>query len=182
MFAGNIGDAQDFPTILAAASKLRERADIHWLIVGDGRALDFVRAEIGRLGLDRTVFLLGRHPLERMPAFFAQADALLVTLRKEPIFAMTVPGKVQSYLAAGRAVVAMLDGEGAEVVRRADAGLTCPSGDASALAHCVLEMANLSPQQRQAMGRRGKAHASEVFDRDTLVTTLESWLATMPRP
>ena len=61
--------------------------------------------------------MLGRHPLERMPSFYQHADALLVSLKDEPIFAMTIPGKLQSYLAAGIPIVAMLNGEGSEVVQ-----------------------------------------------------------------
>jgi glycosyltransferase involved in cell wall biosynthesis len=182
MFAGNVGEAQDFPTILAAAAALRDRTDIHWLIVGDGRALPSVRADIERLGLEKTVFLLGRHPLQRMPSFFAAADAMLVTLKKEPIFAMTVPGKLQSYLAAGRPVIAMLDGEGADVVRAAGAGLSCAAGDAEGLARIVLEMSRVDPARREAMGRGGKGHAQTHFDRDTLIGTLEGWLSSLQRP
>ena len=81
--AGAIGDAQDFPAILAAAEALKHRADIRWLVVGDGRAAEWVRSEITRRGLERCVHMLGRHPLERMPAFFRGASALLA-LRPTP--------------------------------------------------------------------------------------------------
>ncbi len=176
MFAGNIGEAQDFPAILAAAARLRHRPDIRWLIVGDGRAAPAVRAEIERLDLGGLVHLLGRHPLERMPAFFAGADALLVSLKREPIFAMTIPGKVQSYLAAGRPIVAMLDGEGAEVVARSGAGLACPAGDDLALAECVRRLAELPACERTRMGHQGRAFARSAFDRDHLLAQLEGWL------
>ena len=69
-----------------------------------------------------------------MPSFFRAADALLVTLKKDPIFAMTIPGKVQSYLAAGVPLLGMLDGEGARVIEKAEAGLTCPAGGGAELA------------------------------------------------
>src|SRR5690606_32673198 len=108
-----------------AAESLRERRDIRWLIVGDGRAAGWVAAEVERRGLAGNVLLLGRHPLEAMPAFFKHADALLVSLKNEPVFALTVPGKLQSYLASGLPVVAMLNGEPADVVRTSGGGLTC---------------------------------------------------------
>jgi glycosyltransferase involved in cell wall biosynthesis len=72
------------------------------LIVGDGRQAAWIREQIEARGLQHTVFMLGRHPLERMPEFFKGADALIVSLRAEPIFAMTIPGKVSAYLSAGR--------------------------------------------------------------------------------
>jgi colanic acid biosynthesis glycosyl transferase WcaI len=177
MFAGNIGEAQDFPAVLAAAAHLRHRTDICWLIVGDGRAAPAVRAEIERLDLGGRVHLLGRHPLERMPAFFAEADALLVSLKREPIFAMTVPGKVQSYLAAGRPIVAMLDGEGARIVEESGAGYAAPAGDAAALARAVGRLMDQPAPARQAMGQAGRAYAMREFDRAALVSALERWLA-----
>ena len=94
LFAGNIGDAQDFPAILEAAEALRDEPNLRWLIVGDGRAAAWVRSEITRRNLTDCVILLGRHPIERMPSFFRAASALLVTLKEDPIFAMTIPGKV----------------------------------------------------------------------------------------
>lgn len=177
MFAGNIGEAQDFPSVLAAAQRLSDRADICWLIVGDGRAAQSARAEVVRLGLQSRVHFLGRHPLERMPEFFAGADAMLVSLKREPIFAMTVPGKIQSYLAAGRPIIAMLDGEGARAVQEAGAGLSCPAGDAEALADCVQRMAALGPEERMRMGLSGRAFARKNFDREWLIQQLDVWLS-----
>ncbi|WP_457393748.1 glycosyltransferase family 4 protein [Roseateles sp. P5_E1] len=176
MFAGNIGDAQDFPAILAAAETMRERRDVHWLVVGDGRAAEWVRDEIARRQLGDTVFMLGRHPLERMPSFFKGADALLVSLKAEPIFAMTIPGKVSAYLSAGKPLLAMLDGEGAKVVEEAGAGLTCPASDSAALAHQVSLLASMSEQERLAMGLKARAYCRSQFHRDTLIGQLEQWL------
>lgn len=179
MFAGNIGEAQDFPAVLAAAERLRERASIRWLIVGDGRAATWVADEIKARGLSDAVLMLGRHPVERMPAFFRHADALLVSLKDEPIFAMTIPGKLQSYLAAGVPVVAMLNGEGAALVRDSGAGLACAAGDSSGLAEAVLKLADLSPSERAAMGQRGVALYAREFERGLLMDRLESWLGSL---
>jgi len=176
LFAGNIGEAQDFPAILDAAEALRHRADIRWLIVGDGRAAEWVRAEIGRRGLEEAVRMLGRHPIERMPAFFRGGDALLVTLKSDPVFAMTIPGKVQTYLATGLPLIGMLDGEGARVIEEAGAGFVCPSGDGRALANRVARLAELPPGERVAMGARGVAYSQREFDRDRLLTQLEGWM------
>jgi colanic acid biosynthesis glycosyl transferase WcaI len=176
LFAGNIGDAQDFPAILDAAQALRARADIHWLIVGDGRAADWVRAEIARRGLGGTVFMLGRHPLERMPEFFKGSDVLLASLRAEPIFAMTIPGKVSAYLTAGKPMLAMLDGEGARVVVEAGAGLAVPAGDGRALAGAVEQLAGMDAAMREAMGQRARSYCQREFHRASLISQLEHWL------
>lgn len=176
MFAGNIGDAQDFPSILAAANILRDRADIRWLIVGDGRAADDVRREIEQLGLQDRVVMLGRHPIEKMPSFFRVASALLVSLKAEPVFAMTIPGKVQSYLAAGLPILGMLDGEGARVIEESGAGYACGAGNSQMLAQHVETLAAANCAQRDEMGRRGRSYCRHEFDRTTLVSRLEGWL------
>ncbi len=179
MFAGNIGDAQDFPAILAAAESLKSYAHIRWLIVGDGRVASWVADEIKRRDLQDCVLMLGRHPVERMPSFFKQANALLVSLKDEPIFSMTIPGKLQSYLAAGIPVVAMLNGEGAAVVNNSQSGLTCAAGDHVGLAGAVLKLSEMTPEAREAMGRNGMTASSHEFDRGTLMNQLEEWLEKM---
>lgn len=179
MFAGNVGEAQDFPAILAAAESLRGREELRWLIVGDGRAMSMVREEIARRGLQDRVFLLGRHPAERMAAFFVAADALLVSLRAHPVFAMTIPGKVQTYMAAGVPLLGMLDGEGARVIAESGAGLVCPSGDATGLAARVEELLAMDPQVRAQMGRAGQAYCQREFGRDPVISRLEQVLVEM---
>jgi len=175
MFAGNIGAAQDFETIIAAADRRRNEKDIHWVIVGDGRLQPWVEREIERRGLRGTVHLLGRHPVQSMPRFFALADVMLVTLKDDPIFALTVPSKVQSYLACGRPLLAALDGEGARVIGEAGAGLAVKAGDAVALADAVLKFYRMPVPEREAMGRRGRDYFARHFERSLLISRLETW-------
>ena len=93
MYAGNIGAAQDFPTILAAAELSSTKSAIHWVILGEGRMRDWVEEEMRRRGLQANVHLLGQRPPERMPRYFAHADVLLATLRREPILRIQFPRK-----------------------------------------------------------------------------------------
>lgn len=176
LFAGNIGEAQDFPAILAAAERLKNYSNIRWLIVGDGRMAEWVAEEIKTRGLEACVLMLGRYPVERMPSFFKHADALLVSLKDEPIFALTIPGKLQSYLAAGIPVLAMLNGEGAEVVAKCGAGLTCRAGDHKALSEAVLKLSDMSIDERSDMGMKGVALSKNEFGREKLIGQLEVWL------
>ncbi|OJY24336.1 glycosyltransferase family 4 protein [Pandoraea sp. 64-18] len=176
LFAGNVGDAQDFGTILDAAEKTAHLPDIVWNIVGDGRRSEWVAAEVARRGLTNCR-LLGRHPLEAMPGVFAQADCLLVTLKRDPVFSLTIPGKLQSYLSFGKAVVAALDGEGARVVTESGAGEVCAAGDARGLADAVLRLAAMSEAERQDLGQRGKAYFNAHFEREMLLDRLTSWMS-----
>ena len=176
MFAGNVGAAQDFATILAAAEQLKEYADIHWIIIGDGRMLPWVRGEVEKRGLNKAFHLLGRFPVERMPRFFCLADALLVTLLDQPIFSSTIPSKIQSYMACGKPIIAALAGEGAAVVREAGAGLAVPPEKAEHLAEAILSLYRMTETQRQAMGRKGRKYFLEHFERKTLLAKLNGWI------
>jgi colanic acid biosynthesis glycosyl transferase WcaI len=175
VFAGNIGAAQGFAAILEGAELTREQKDIHWILVGDGRLADWVHSEIQSRQLQDTVHTPGSFPLDSMPALFEQADTLLVSLRPDPIFSLTIPAKIQSYLACGRPIIGMLDGEGAEVLRASGAALVGPAGDANALARNILTLKNMSPGCRKTMGTLGRRYYLDHFERDRLVTELEKW-------
>jgi colanic acid biosynthesis glycosyl transferase WcaI len=176
LFAGNIGEAQDLSAVLDAVESLKHNTSIRWLIVGDGRKSDWLKAEVERRDLQDSVLLLGRFPVKRMPSFYVHADALLVSLKKDPVFSMTMPGKIQSYLMAGIPLVGMLDGEGAKVITEANAGLVCAAGDAGGLAAAILELANMSADQRHQLGLNGRAFAQKEFGRDLLMDRLEALL------
>lgn len=176
MFAGNLGEAQDLGSIVEAANLCRDRGNIRWLLVGDGRARAGAEARVAELGLQEHVFFLGRHPSHRMPEFFAGADALLVALRDERIFSLTVPSKIQSYLAAQRPVLAMLNGEGARVVCESGGGMVVPASDAQGLADAARAMSALSREERANMAARGRAYADAQFDRSRLVDRLVGWI------
>jgi len=177
VFAGNIGEAQDMPAVLDAAERLKDNASIRWVIVGDGRKSDWLQAEVARRGLVKQVLLPGRFPVERMPSFYAHADALLVSLKRDPVFSMTIPGKVQSYLMAGIPLLGMLDGEGAAVIRDAQAGLTCEAGDGAGLAQAVLALAAMATAERHQMGLNGREYAQREFGRAQLMDRLDALLA-----
>ena len=176
MFAGNIGVTQSFETILGAAERLKKHREIHWVILGDGRRRDWVQARVRELGLENQVHLLGKRPLESMPRYFSLADALLVSLRRELLFSLTIPSKVQSYLASGRPVIAALDGEGARVIEESGGGLTVPAEDPDALAQAVLTLYKTPKEKLEEMGRRGRAYFEERFEREKLLNRLEGWM------
>ena len=176
LFAGNIGRAQDIPTILLAAEKLKQEMDIHWVILGDGPMRSWAEEKIRARGLEKTVHLLGRYPEQAMPRFFSLADALLVTLKKDPVFSITIPSKIQSYLACGRPIVAALDGEGARVIDESGGGLTVPAGDAVGLAEVVMKMYRMPKSELESMGRLSREYSEVHFERNTLLDKLERWM------
>lgn len=178
VYAGNIGAAQDFPAIVQAAELVAKKCpSIRWVVAGDGRMAGWVREEIDRRGLSTYFDFLGQLPPESMPALFASADALLVALRQDPVFALTIPGKVQSYLASGTPVLAMLDGEGANLIMESGGGFACPAGDSAALAELVVRFSELSVEDRAEMGQRASAYAYREFGRNRLFDRLDGWFS-----
>ena len=173
MFTGNIGASQDFGTVLSVAERLKEHKDIHFVIVGNGRAREWVEQQIVERGLNETVHCVGSYPLEAMPATFAKADVLFAALKDEPIFALTVPAKIQAYMSSGKPIISMINGEAMELVREVGCGMAVAAEDSKAFADAVLQMSQLSQSEREQMGNRGREFASNNFDFTKQMTLLE---------
>lgn len=172
VFTGNIGEAQDFDSILKAAELTKELEDIKWIIIGDGRKRSYVEKKIVELGIANTFFLLGRYPLETMPTFLNKADVLLTTLKDEYIFSLTIPSKVQSYMAFGKPIIAMLNGIGSDIINDARCGYTVKAGDYESLAAKV-KHAYMEPQATLLeMGDNGQKYYKSCFSKDKLIDYL----------
>ena len=170
MFAGNIGAAQSIPTILNAAKLLQDRTELRWHIVGDGSELDHSRKLAADLGLDNVIFY-GRRPLEEMPKFYAMADAMLLTLTADPFISMTLPGKVQTYMAAGKPIIAAADGEIANVLKKASCGFCAKAENPQDLADAVL--AFLNSADRSQLGANAREYYLNHFTRGKFMDNLE---------
>jgi lipopolysaccharide/colanic/teichoic acid biosynthesis glycosyltransferase/glycosyltransferase involved in cell wall biosynthesis len=160
VFAGTMGAAQSLGTVLDAAALLRARTDVRFVLIGGGILVDELRARAEELGLDNVLFL-PRRPSSEIGEVLAMADALLVHLKDNPLFEITVPSKTQAYLRAGRPVLMGVRGDAAELVERAGGGVAFAPDDAEALAAAVTALAALPAEERDAMGRRGAAFYDE---------------------
>jgi glycosyltransferase involved in cell wall biosynthesis len=120
--------------------------------------------------------LPGRFPMQTMPGLMQKASSLLVSLKDEPIFAATVPNKVQAYLAAGRPILACLNGEGARLVEDAGAGITVVAEDAQGLADAVLRLYRMPVEKRAELGANGRRYFNEHFDHNRLLDDLIGYL------
>ncbi|MEC5325676.1 glycosyltransferase family 4 protein [Aurantimonas sp. A3-2-R12] len=170
VFAGNLGSVQALDTILDSAEQISD-PNIRIVLVGTGSRSNWLRSEVTRRGL-RNVELAGRFPAEAMPGIFAQASALLVTLNRADNLSRTIPSKIPSYLAAARPVIACLDGEGADVIREAGAGLTVPAEDAKALASAIIALKQMPEDRRAAMAQAGRAYFDRYLAPDKLALAL----------
>jgi len=176
VFTGNIGSQQDPEIILAAAELLRNIPNIHWVIVGEGRLREWVANEIQKRHLSQTCHLVDWLAPERMPVLYALADALLVTLSPSCISGLTIPSKLQCYLACGRPIVGAVDGESKRIIDESGAGLATCSGNLQGLANAVLCLYGMSPQQRQSMGQAARTYYEEHFEWENLLRSLDAYL------
>ncbi|MCA0035322.1 glycosyltransferase family 4 protein [Mesorhizobium sp. B263B2A] len=156
VFAGNLGTAQALDTVLDAASLIQD-PDIRVVLVGSGSRSGWLAQQIEMRRLSNVV-LAGRFPPEAMPSILTQASALLVTLNRSAALSLTIPSKIPSYLSAGRPILACLDGEAAELVQDANAGLAVPAGDPIKLARAIVQLKNMPEEERETMGASGRQY------------------------
>lgn len=158
LFAGNMGYAQALDTVIGAAERLkRDAPNIRFTMIGGGTEVDRLRTASQAAGCDNIRFLPPRAAADMGPVF-AEADALLVHLRDDPLFSITIPSKTQAYLAIGRPVLMGVRGDAADLVEAAGAGVPFAPEDPDALADAAIALARLTPDERAAMGLAGRRY------------------------
>lgn len=172
IFAGNIGEAQDFDSILMAA-QLTLSDGINWILIGDGRKSDWIKNEIESRQLSN-VYMLGRYPMNKMPLFFELADAMLVSLKEDPVLSFTVPAKIQAYMASGQIILGMLNGEGNTLINESGCGIAVAAGDYHSLARAVSKIKNMPHESKRQMKIRSLAFYEENFSKRMLFDELEA--------
>ena len=134
--------------------------------------MDVFLEQIKELNLEETFHMLGRFPLVDMPYFFSLADIMLVSLKDEEIFSLTIPSKIQSYMATGKPILSMLNGVGNKIIKDSDSGFTANAGDYEKLAENVLIAYNSSADDLFHKGQNGKSFYEKEFDKQTIIDKL----------
>lgn len=152
LFAGNIGKAQALDTVLNAAALLQQRGSrVCWVMLGGGVEVKRLKAEATQRQLSNVVFLPAV-PMAEVGAYLQAADALLVHLRKDPLFEITIPSKTQAYMAVGKPLLMAVDGDAADLVRQSGGGVVAESENAQALANAADRLAAMSSEDLATMG------------------------------
>ena len=175
VFAGNIGKAQSIDTIINAANICKTNKNIQWIILGDGSEKKYLDDKIIELKLDN-IKVLGRKPMEDMPKYFSRADALLVTLTKDELFKITVPAKVQSYMASGKPIIGCISGEGKKLIEEANCGFTCEAEDYKYLSEIVLKIDKMDKSKLNKFGLNALNYFNDNFDREIVLDNMENIL------
>lgn len=151
VFAGNLGFAQGLNAIVEAASLLKERnVNANFVLIGDGVAKATALQQVEKLQLDN-VFFLPRVPMQEVGTLLKAADALLVHLTDDPLFSITIPSRTQAYLAVGKPIVMGVDGDAAQLIKDAKAGVCCKANSAESLATAIHQLSALSGEERNQM-------------------------------
>lgn len=173
VFAGNIGQAQDFETIIHAAKILKNKnIKINWIIIGEGRGKKNALELINQLRLSDCFYFIGSYPSNEMPYFFSFADALLVSLKKSLIFSLTIPSKLQSYLACRKPILGNIDGIGANIILESKSGLSSKSGNSELLAKNCEFLFNCSEDQLNTYSKNAYSYYKSEFARENVYNKL----------
>ncbi len=175
MFAGNFGQSQSLETIVDAAITLKATPEIKIIMVGSGHRSRWLETQVAKFQLDNIV-LAGRFKMSEMPSLYAATDAVLLTLRDSEAFSRTIPSKLQAYMAAGKPILAAVNGVSAEIIKSNGSGLVVPAGDSSALAAAIHSLYKLPPEKRDHMGNCARRYFKENFEMNAQTEKLATLL------
>jgi glycosyltransferase involved in cell wall biosynthesis len=174
LFAGNIGGAQNLDCLIDIANELKDISPIKFVFLGDGSKKEHLIGKTIRLGLNKSVFFLGRYPLDSMPVFMKMADVLMVSLKDDWIYNLTIPSKVQFYMAQEKPILAMLNGDGADLINAAQCGIAVKVDDLSALKYAVKKFYYMSKKELKVLGNNGKNYYEQHFRKEERMNQLET--------
>lgn len=163
LFAGNIGEAQNLDAVIKAAELLKDKESIKFVFAGDGRKKDSLIQFVEEKQLVKTVYFPGRFPLETMPIFMGKAHVLLFSLKDEMCFNQTVPAKVQFYMSQAKPILAMINGDGADLVKEAHCGISVPAGDIDSFVNAIKELVQMDKSLLKQLGLNGKIFYEKNF-------------------
>lgn len=179
-FAGNIGVAQGLDILIPVARKVKElNLSICFVLIGNGRDKSRLQNLVDSEGLQEFFQFIDKQPPQMIPSYLASSDAGLLILKKSNIFSMTIPAKLQTYMACGVPIIGSVDGESQHIIKQAEAGLVADAEDIDQLAVAVSTFCSLSPSERKAMGESARQYALEHYNKRMLLDDFEALTRTL---
>ncbi|MBK5240801.1 glycosyltransferase family 4 protein [Clostridium sp.] len=178
IFAGNIGTAQGLDILPKAASLLKENhlnRRIRFNIVGDGRYKESLVELVKEGNLSDMFNFIPKQPGTRIPEFMAASDAAFLCLTESPLFSMTIPAKLQSYMACGMPIIASADGETDKIIKESNSGVCSPAGDAQKLSEKIIEISNELPERLTKLGINARNYYDGNFNKQELLTRIDKY-------
>lgn len=176
IFAGNIGTAQGLDILPKTAQLLKEQnMNVRFNIVGDGRYKDDFIKLVTESGIEDMFNFIDKQPATRIPELLAVCDAALITLTASPLFSMTIPAKLQSYLACGIPIIASADGETQDIIRDANAGVYSAAGDSAKLAEKIIIISSSTSYERQQMAQNAHGYYQTNYNKTNLMNKMDDY-------
>ena len=174
MIAGNLGKSQNLEAVTEVMLGLKDIPEVKWVFVGGGSRKEWLESFIKEHGLEDRAVCLGQYPFKAMPAFYKQADAMLVTLRAGfPHLEAVVPARLQSYMSAGRPVLAMIGCGGADIIEESKCGYAVPAGDSKALIDVIKNKVLTNRESFRKMGENGRNFYMNHYRLNDCIDNLE---------
>lgn len=173
VFLGNLGIAQDLISVLEAVKQIKDIPNIKVHFVGDGTSVEEMKKFVKRECLEKIVLFYGRRPVEEMPKFYQLADACLVSLKSDNKIGLTLPSKVQGYMAAGKPILAMVDGSTKDIIEKSGCGICVKAGDIYAFAEAMRDFAENTVKYKDC-GKRGREYFKKNFTQKSFMEKLEN--------
>ena len=180
VFTGNVGESQNMDQIVDAVKKLSDAENFKVHIVGAGSALHHIQERVNKEGLADKIFFYGKRPYQEMPEFYRLADACLLTLSNKTQTGLTIPGKLQGYMAAGKPIIASINGDAADVIKEAACGICVPADDAELLAKAMREFI-YNKEKYQDCGINARKYYEKFFTLEKHIDALNEQLKVMVR-
>ncbi|PKB52353.1 glycosyltransferase WbuB [Clostridium sp. HMb25] len=171
IFTGNIGYAQGLD-ILPQTALLLKKENIKFILVGDGRYKNELMKEIKQLDVEDMFQMIGRQPATKIPQLLSKADAAFFSFMDNPLFEMTIPAKLQSYMACGMPIVAAVSGESREIIEVAECGICSPIGDAGKLAEAIRKM---KESDLVKLGKNSQLYVQKYFSKEKLLNKIDCY-------
>ena len=179
LFAGNIGEAQDFESIVECSNILKKKKIVKWIIAGNGRWRNKLEQLILEYELSDDIQIINQVPIEKVGSLLNMADLLLVTLKKNSTFEKTIPGKLQTYMSSGKPILGMISGEANKLINESQCGFACQAEDYLELANLIQKFSNLSNLEKKKMGDSGIMYVKKNFNKIKILDSLEKSLIKM---
>jgi len=171
IFTGNVGTAQGLD-ILPKTAKLLKNEDVKFVIVGDGRYLSTLEKEINDNGVNGKFVLIPRQPAQRIPELLCACGTAFISFQDDPLWTMTIPAKLQSYMACGMPIIAAAQGETRRIIEEADCGMCCNIGDTNALADLIRTMKSVDLSE---LGLNSRKYCEEHFNKNNLMDEMNNY-------
>lgn len=179
-FAGNIGVAQGLDILIPVASRLKKQSvSVCFVLIGDGRDKNRLQNMVESEELQDFFMFIAKQQPQTIPSYLSSSHAGLLILKKSHIFSMTIPAKLQTYMACGVPIIGSVDGESQHIIKQANAGLVADAEDVDQLVSAISKFYTLSHSERQAMGESAKKYALEHYNKKVLLDEFETLIRTL---